>query len=85
MTASENKRYLFLIVALTLLAGPGRGAAAMAFLRPATPKSQESDGAGSVRALPRLETKKQILNALHHQIRGLGALAVHDTEFLMQR
>jgi flagellar basal body-associated protein FliL len=56
MTRSKKKRSLFLIVTLTLLVGLGRGAAALAFLRPATPESQESDGAGSVRAVLQLET-----------------------------
>jgi len=56
MTASEKKNSPFLIIALTLLLGLGGGAAAMAFLRPAVPKSQESNGASSVKAVLHLET-----------------------------
>jgi len=57
MTASEKKNSPFLIIALTLLLGLGGGAAAMAFLRPAAPpKSQESDGPSSVKAVLHLET-----------------------------
>lgn len=56
MTASEKRKSPFLIVALTLLVGLGGGAAAMAFFHPAPSKSQESDAAGSVKAVLHLET-----------------------------
>ncbi len=56
MTESEKKKSPFLIITLTLLIGLGGGAAVMVFLRPAAAKSQESDGATSVRAVLHLET-----------------------------
>ena len=56
MTASEKKNSPLLLIALTLILGLGGGVAAMAFLHPAAPKSQEPDSPSSVKAVLHLET-----------------------------
>ena len=55
MTDSEKKKSPLLLVTLTLVVGLGGGAAGLAYFRPATAKSQESEPS-NVKAVLHLET-----------------------------